>query len=354
MMRHVHFGAGALGLGLICAQHRKRSPELYILNRDGPASKERIAAIADKGGYQLVPFLTKPQFIPVKRALTYSAANWEAIGDCDGPMLITTALKKDGIDASMPQIKQLLAARRGKKTFVVAGENQVDSHYIRDRLAGTRILADPGIVFQRAVVDRICNKPVLKDGIVSVSHEQFGQVYLETQRPKISKALLPSTKNWRHVQNFEYTVDRKKWVVNATHLMISLVAHYHKFPSVCDFVSASNANERLLRVMIEESAEALSNNYRSKNKQIGESDTDFKKFCDMLFERIKIYPQRIYDGVTRFTGPAKLTSFMDDFHRKISDPHLALLISSRSFVAYSPALISSMVFEMVTKRRWIR
>ncbi len=354
MMRHVHFGAGALGLGLMCAQQRKRPPQLYILNRDGPTSKERIAAIADKGGYQIVPFLTKPQFIPVKRALTYNAANLEAMGDSDGPKLITTPLKKDGIDASMPQIAQLLAARRGRKTFVVAGENQVDSHYIRDRLAGAGSLADPGTVFQRAVVDRICNKPVLKNGLVSVSHEEFGQVYLEREKSKIPQALLPSTKNWSPVQNFEYTVDRKKWVVNATHLMISLVAHYHKFPSVCDFVSDNNTNERLLRVMIEESAEALFKNYRSKNVELGESDTDFKKFCDVLLERIRIYPQRIYDGVTRFTGSENLASFIDDFHRKISDPHLALLISSRSFVAYSPALISNMVFEMVTERRWIQ
>lgn len=354
MYRHVHFGAGALGLGLMCAGGRETRCDRFILNRDSDGSRERLLSLSREGGYDLIPYGGRRKFIPITGAMSYDDVDFIGLADTERPMLITTALKKRGLDESFRQLAELISARGDRPTFIVAGENQVDSHYLADKLYPENQKKPKNTVFVRSVVDRICNKPTMKYGRVSVYCEKFGAVYLENLKPRIPVQLVPNRVRWKTVAGYEYVVDRKKWIVNAVHLTISLIAHYEGFSSVRELISSDTRKEALLKGVISECRNLFLKVYADKQAALGESEAELDSFCNDLFVRIRDYPQRIYDAVTRFTGPERLQEFIDDFHRKVSDPSLRVMKSSSTNAPYYPSLAAAIVCELVKQDKWIK
>ncbi|HEX8240872.1 MAG TPA: hypothetical protein VF574_14150 [Allosphingosinicella sp.] len=116
---------------------------------------------------------TEPEFVPLAAALTYDQADFETIAADPAELLLTTALKREGIIESLPVIRRLLEARKELPTVVIAAENQVDTLFLKHELVSAGYQLRETTLFVRAVVDRICNKPEIEGDSLLVRCEGF-------------------------------------------------------------------------------------------------------------------------------------------------------------------------------------
>jgi hypothetical protein len=327
-----------------------------VLNRNSPGARARLAAIEARRGYYIHPYDAEPEFIPVAAALTYDQADFGTIAAYPGELLLTTALKREGIMESLGVIRQLLEEREGRPTVVIAAENQVDTLFLKNELVSAGFQPQEEILFVRAVVDRICNKPEIEEDGLVVQCEGFARIYLERTKPAIEWAFPQCLRGLKKQplcemsNDFEFVVDRKKWVINAAHLLMALTAHYYRFPSVRAFAS-QEFGRRLLEKSVNEFERLM--RYHYQHDDLAYPRTGLVEFTRSVRERIATFPQRYPDIVTRFDGPEKLPLFFEDFHRKITQ--LALEDMHRSIHApYFASLVTHIVVELVKEGRWIR
>lgn len=325
-----------------------------IINRSSGVADKRLKAIRAIGGYDLYPYHPdrEPQatFVPIAGASVYEGVDFEAIANSAGELLLTTALRKDGLDASLGVIRDILRARGERPVVVMACENQVDSHYLRSKLEAYGFRPAVQTLFLRVVVDRICNKPELVGGRLEVACERFGRIYSERMdRVSPSVGALSKRKEiFERVSDFKLVVDRKKWLVNAPHLLMSLLAHYYRFPSVRDFTSEEYGSQILDR-SLSELRKLMSHHY----ERAGQATPGLADFAKSINERIREFPQRYPDVVTRFSGQDALTAFFDDYHRKVTALALDEMHSTRADAPYFLSLGTHVVVELIKDRRWI-
>lgn len=349
LFQHVHLGAGALGLGLICPVVVEAGGKCTILNRNSPGATVRLKAINDRRGYFIHPYGGDSTPVAVSAALTYADADFAELAGGEGDLLLTTALRREGIVDSLPVIRRILEERGSRPTVVLAGENQVDTIFLKEQLTSNGFVPDENTLFVRAVVDRICNKPTVEDGAVEVTCEAFGRIYVE-QLPNFFVLGLAKAEHWEVVSDFQFIVDRKKWIVNAAHLQMALVAHYFRHPSVMSFTSRE-FGKRLLDKAVDEFTALMTSHYEHVGRRGFRSE--LSNFAPFVKQRIASFPQRFPDVVTRFDKPVKLPAFFEDFHRKITE--LTLEKMHRAAKApYFPSLVTHIVVELIKERRWIR
>jgi mannitol-1-phosphate/altronate dehydrogenase len=346
---HVHLGAGALGLGLICPIVVEAGGKCTILNRASPGAKARLEAINERRGYHIFPYEDERAFVDVIAAVSYDDADLPALAGADGDLLLTTALRRDGIIDSLAVIREILEERGTRPTVVLAGENQVDTLFLRDQLIQGGFQPDDRTLFVRGVVDRICNKPTLEEDGLEVTCEAFARIYVEKVQNFFIRALA-KPEHWEVVTDIQFVVDRKKWIVNASHLLMTLVAHYFRQPSVKSFVS-QEFGQRLLDKAVAEFTTLMIGHYGLTGR--GEFKTQLIDFAPHLTARIASFPQRYPEVVTRFDGPEKLPAFFEDFHRKITE--LTLEKMHRAATApYFASLVTHIVVDLIKDKRWIR
>lgn len=288
----------------------------------------------------------------IESAVTYDQAEPEKLASGPGEILITTALKREGLLNSLDIIGCLLKARGQRQALVIACENQVDSVYLREQLEERGYTPGGGTVFARAVVDRICNKPRLVRGRVEVACEDFARIDVESRsdlRSPLLRTLIRGSSSAIHAaKDFARVVERKKWVVNAPHLLLALVAHYYRFPTVKAFVS-EDFGRRVLDGAFKELGELVTNYYdRSRIHP-----PELTAFAKAVKERIKKFPQRYPDVVTRLSGPDRIIDFFDDYERKIVALPLEEMEATDNHARYFSALVTFIVVELIKERRWI-
>lgn len=140
--QHVHLGAGALGLGLICPVVVAAGGKCTILNRYSPSASSRLKAINDNRGYHIHLYGRDRTFVNVVAASTYEETDLEALGSEAGDLLLTTALKREGLLASVAVIRRILEERGARPTAVLAGENS-GRHSFSEGSAGREWLQAP-------------------------------------------------------------------------------------------------------------------------------------------------------------------------------------------------------------------
>jgi len=246
-------------------------------------------------------------------------------------------------------IRRILEERGSRPTVVLAGENQVDTLFLKERLTSGGFVPSENTLFVRGVVDRICNKPTVEDGAVEVTCEAFGRIYVE-RVPNFFIHALAKAEHWEAVSDFQFVVDRKKWIVNAAHLQMALAAHYFRHPSVMSFTS-QEFGQRLLDKAVDEFTALMISHYEHIGRRGFRSE--LLEFAPFVKQRIASFPQRFPDVVTRFDKPARLPAFFEDFHRKITELTLAKMHRAAK-APYFPSLVTHIVVELIKERRWIR
>jgi hypothetical protein len=369
-VHHFHFGAGALGLGLVVPTFEYRVDAVSVINRASTDGTARLGAIALNNGYRLEVFSAHgkngntSRTIEVEHCVGYgelAAHSHSALAGATA-VLLTTSLKRRGIEESLEQLDAVCRAAedRGLPVALLAAENQVDSCWVRDRIAD-RIAGAGSIHAVRCVVDRICNKPTLQGaagtaGGLTVLAEEFARIYVCARdvdalpEPLATCLAVRPSDSIEHVSDFEAVVTRKKWVVNAAHLLLALFAHWNRFPTLHGFVESSpNFVDRLVDDVSRMSFSAMQGGVAILK------DED-RKFVSGLKARLGKFPQRPFDAVTRLTSSDHIDEFLEDFHRKVVEPYLAApsVVLGRSRVPFLPSHITMCAIDLIKNRQWIR
>jgi mannitol-1-phosphate/altronate dehydrogenase len=365
---NLHFGAGALGLGLVVPTFAEKVARRVVCNRTSPDGLAKIDSISKHRGYRLE--LLSESGVRAKSVSGVTAISYEQLPKyCENALLkadailLTTALKLKGLEASLDELAAVCAFAQKKQIplILLAAENQVDSKWVADAIS-KKIEKTDGIFYIKCVVDRICNKPALiKNGnnrdFLSVFAEDFAEIYvdeadIESLPAWVAKFLIGKEKVKqiiRPTKNFEYIVNRKKWIVNSSHLLLALYAHWNRYPTINSFTEDYPAIvDRLVGDVMRSSMIAL---------QSGGASPAWEdiRFSMTLRKRLGKFPQVPYDAVTRFGGPESLFEFFKDFHRKVVEPHM-LSFPAESRANRFPVLpfhITMCMIDLISKERWI-
>jgi hypothetical protein len=368
---HIHFGAGALGLGLVVPAFADRVASVSVFNRPSVDGATRLSLISARGGYWVDVFSgtdSTQSWIPIHYAHEYEALakHCDDVFSGASAALLTTALKRNGIEASLNELACVCAIAQSKAipVLILAAENQVDSLWVLRRVS--ELLRDGQGVFQvRCVVDRICNKPYAaqmhgQEQGLFVFVENFARIYINGadlhSLPAalsdwvLSDGMLRLENLFEFRNDFDFVVNRKKWVVNASHLLLAIYAHWGRYPTINNF--AKDFPEIVDRI-VDDVAKVSSGLLFAEG--VG-SRHENDSFVRQLKSRLGRFPQVPYDAVTRLTGPDKLFDFFEDFHRKIAEPFLSSSVTdmNNDDAPILPSYITMCAIDLIAKNRWIR
>lgn len=360
--RHLHIGAGALGLGLTAWATRQVGLDLVILNRSSASDSRNKALSATKQfridypdnaseNVTLNDFLFLPDDIEKAKKFVQDPAT----------ILLTTALKEYGVREMAGTLGALLHARLqcGEPLYFVACENAITSRQVMD-LALIQIPDDQRENVRKAVipldcvVDRICNKPNYDGHTVTVVCERFAQWYIEepVQRGKLS-CLTPGHQEnpaIRFVPSLEEYVYRKKWVVNALHLSTAIAAYGEGYSLIHRYLE--NAHARSLFMQLGKELEEIFEYWLDKRPvKRSISVEEMRVFYDSVQSRILTHPQRVADATTRLRKN-EVIGFMKDFHRKLVEPFL-MHTSQQDKTHYQISRIMARVDEIIAAERFM-
>lgn len=354
MAYNIHLGCGALGLGLMCPSIFQAGYRVFIFNRDSTEFENRRIPIEKVKKYDLYAYGDDALSIKVEGIFTYkNEDDLIKLASIDDELILTTSLKKEGIDSSINQIAKILSCRpENATTFIIAGENAVTSKYIKDLLIERGELIREKYIFIDAVVDRICNKPEVTQGTLKIACEKFAAIYLEKTPVKyLAIERLCRGSIFQQVEDIQYIIERKKWLVNSSHLLVNIISHYHGFSSSYHFLSSSRGQgvlpkllKEILNIFVHSRQILYPENHLNRN--------DIISFVRSLQDRLSIYPQHIYDAVTRLKSEKNVIDFWDDYHRKISHPFL-LYTEVNNESPYFVSMITHMVVDIIKKGDWI-
>ncbi len=199
----VHFGAGALGRGLVVPLLASAGYQLTLVDAD----VRLVAALRRDGGYPLLEVSEADaaphrHFVPIHaaRSLDASSEVREAVDQAD---LVTTAVRVENLPSVAPWIRAGSAPRDAPVT-VIACENA----HRASRLLATHVGPSEGTVFLDAVVDRICQSDWPASTLVRA--EQYTEWSVEASDDHV----LPTSAG--RIEAFDAYFDRKRYLVNTT------------------------------------------------------------------------------------------------------------------------------------------
>jgi len=232
-MKHLHFGAGSLGLGLICPLSAKAGNDVFVFNRR--SEKEKNVILSQSHRYKLRRHnSTETEEVKISGFLDYNQIDdfLHYLREESEPILITTALKEYGLNDSLSEIHKILSGVSAKK-YLIACENSISSDelfsMVQERFPEIAH-EENNIQVVNSVVDRICNKiKIDRQQNIVLPVEDFGRWYIEGQHDDLN-ALFSTFLNDNCMAVTCHDIDlqkqRKKIMVNAVHQSIALLTHY--------------------------------------------------------------------------------------------------------------------------------
>ncbi|MCX4984555.1 hypothetical protein [Streptomyces sp. NBC_00572] len=263
-MRHVHIGAGALGLGLIIPL-TARHFDITLAHRASSISWELVQGIQRAGSYvhefpSLAGGRDRNRVELGSSFRVVDSKNLEELVNsiCSPDVrLLTMALTERGLEDFTGDLRKALTARRKRddcdSLCVLACENTVGPNYT----ALTQEFHGAGIEFPLCMVDRICFTPELRDGIVTSFTEHYGSWIIEwTPGSGPIKQVLALNGYIEFVNEIAGPRKKKRLLVNAPHLVVGLHAKDAKVAHIDTFLQGGEGRT-LLRRTQEECTKAL-------------------------------------------------------------------------------------------------
>ncbi len=143
---------------------------------------------------------------------------------------------------------------------------------------------------------------------------------------------------------------RKKWVVNALHLSMAILAHSQGRALINEFLKENYGNLFLrgfaaeLRTVFEVCLRESKEEFFFEKKQL---DTYFYNTCT----RISGHPQKVTDATTRL-NKAMVFDFIKDFNRKVVEPFLIYTETTSESLRFIPAVIG-LVDTIIAEERFV-
>jgi len=358
----MHFGAGALGLGLVCPSISVGANiPSYVINRRSLSDK-RNELLKRNSAYRIVQSDKREMPVPLEEFL-FLPEDSEKVKDLvrsQNTIILTTALKKSGLLESIDFITSIIAERvnahTGEPMYILACENAVDTLWLKAQII-SRLPADlsfrldsSALHFARCVVDRICNKPTVIDGQVTVVCEPFSRWYIERIGGVTGQLEnLLGTPEVAFVDTLDDIIKLKKWVINALHLNIAICAHYHGYTMIDDYLQRDPGGAAHLVGMLDELESMFLN--MPEDSRTGFATAEVRHHARTLFDRLMNHPQVVADATTRFKSN-QLPTFFEDYGRKVSFLYLESTAETGESFFWVPRSLFY-VAEMIAKEDFV-
>lgn len=207
----VHFGAGALGRGLVVPLLSSAGYQVTLVDADA----QLITGLKRDGGYPLHEARddggSQRRFVPIRAALSVEASS-EVRDVIDQADLVTTAVRVENLPKVAPFIRTG-ATDGGASLTVVACENAYRASRLLARHAGP----SAGVMYLDAVVDRICQSDWPASTLVRAEE------YEEWSVEAATADRIPTSA--QHIEDFDAYFDRKRYLVNTTADALAFLGH---------------------------------------------------------------------------------------------------------------------------------
>ncbi|GAB2882788.1 hypothetical protein GCM10027074_59050 [Streptomyces deserti] len=313
-MKHLHMGAGGLGLGLVVALTAKlRGTDAFVLQRDG----HKLDALRDKRFYfRDVKPGGESQQVDISGALSLEQAEEiRVLITQPGPVLLTTALTENGLEGQVERIRDLLSERvsagHPEPLYVIACENIVGRFY--QKLEQGHF--GENIHFLPCVVDRLCNNSSVEHGSVRVETEEYGSWVIERRTPwteELERILAPAIANISFVDDLESEARKKRWLVNGPHFALGLMAHRRRRALLHEFASDPEGGQPFFRGVLAECADAYAYWYQLDPSELAD-------FVDVVYRRFSSFYTETHRVVKRL-HPDRLEPLLHAAYERILEP----------------------------------
>ncbi|MFL6139633.1 MAG: hypothetical protein ACJ74O_17790 [Frankiaceae bacterium] len=292
MPRHLHFGAGALGLGLILPVLSQSGLEIVVVQRAG----RKIESLAESSGLFEVEFIGG--LSGMREIKPFSAGSLLPLGsDCEpainalaseDTILVTTSLTWQGLEELVPVLREgLLRRGEGHPTLTVLfcentiGENcqaLIDEEQWEQR-----------VEFLPSVVDRMCGIDEAYSSRVRVQAEEYS--WWVTGRPtEESVAKLLAGLGIQLVDDVRPYRVLKRYMVNIPHLAVTLMARRAGWPSVAIYLRTTTG-ERYLKGVFRECVEVMAHHATSQAVDMPFTEDYVRGFGEEVFTRFQLNPE---------------------------------------------------------------
>lgn len=363
--RLVHLGTGALGLGLIAWLAARADLVVVLANRSRGSSQDsldRNQALRDQRAYSLsVTGSGNREHVSFAELLFTDDDEERLVGlIADAETLLVTTALKGGVQSAIALLARAVEARLARTTLtplhLVACENTFDSEQLRHAIKKhlgriDRDVFETGTRFISCMVDRQCNEPYIdtltRNVVVEVEEyalwvlehsDTSGQLELCLQVPAV-RDHIAFVRDVRPVQQ------RKKWLVNAAHLLLALNAldagHIR-----LDHYLRTDLGRQLADAVMEEAVDVF-DTVGGGHYTRAELDDYARK----ALKRFTSHPKLVTEILSRFTNANRLPEFLRDFNGKVSRPCLQYA----EYRGELPFLISRtlwMTTRLISEDRW--
>lgn len=371
----LHLGSGALGLGLVIPlmNNTKNIIDIYILNRKAndnedeklmrneTLTRDKCYHIKQKKGHNSEDTFQYTQ-INFKKFINFEDKILEDLVKEDRPIFITTALKETGVKQSISIISELIYQRASVEIkhplFFIACENAIKSSEV-ETLINTYLEAQykgdvkytENIYFLDSVVDRLCNSAIIENNQVICQAERYGSwvIKISSITKKVHRDLIQNIlgqiPDIKLVDEIDFYVNRKKWLVNSTHQLVSLATWMNGHYNIDSFLQ-TRQGELLLNRITSELLEIYMHNQKGANKFAAQEFMNSVKF------RLCNEYSNVYTALTRFRSKQTLEGFFKDFHRKVGNPSINYKTKTLNPLFWT-SLILLQTIELINEERYI-
>ena len=200
----LHFGAGALGRGLVLPRLKEAGAELAIVDTDAAL----VDHVLDAKGYNLTiagPDGKKDVFVPVARAYAIGRDDVALAGEIAQTGYVTTSVQIANLHHVIDRIQPIWSRNTSRRRYLIGSENKRHVGAFIDSLFRQAGGAPDGVICPDCVVDRIC--AASPEGFV-VETEPYTEWVAEVP----AEAGLPGPDGTEDVDRLFF---RKRYFVNA-------------------------------------------------------------------------------------------------------------------------------------------
>ncbi len=247
--RGIHLGLGRLGLGLVVPimadcfpvvlADRERLDPVEELRGESLAKRRALDAIHAEARFAIVEQLNGNRTdCTVGACVRIPAGDGyheiQEIVDSAEPIVLTTALTIEGLEAQVPKIRAIVATREllGCETLIIPCENRVGAKFreFADEVRDSQLT-----VVARTVVDRVCYELTLEGGRATVKVHPFASWVIERTGMPLDRLLeqIAARSEFVHlVDDYEPHYAAKLWLLNGPHAALALAAHAVNVPRI--------------------------------------------------------------------------------------------------------------------------
>lgn len=317
-VRHIHLGAGCLGLGLVVSSSCRAGLDVHVVvaeDRSLPRPPTfELDVVGGANGSRAIEAYTVAGFWQASSLEQLPDALREVLLHSDH-LLLTTSLTTRGFTAAQPFVLEMLDARavagHARSTTFIAAENDPGPTWEPFQ----RAVRDRGVRVCRTMVNRYC--PLKTDEFgprrVRVDVEQEWVIELTRLPIPPPLAALAALPHVELVTNSDVFEKRKLWLINGSHLALAIMARSTRNVQEMNLAAAEPGRMRWVLALQHELADVL----REMELALGdEAAYGSRHFASVLRHEDKV--GRILRRLVRHD----LVPFFEDFRLKLGEAML--------------------------------